>query len=256
MTEPRTLPAMETIAESFRFLFENRNDALRLAFVPFLVFLALHRLDDYLEPDGWAELPWTIITLIAYSVPATWLLVPWYRRVLAREAVGTDIALPVQTRFLKYWVGLEIFPLMVWLPVVIGNILSQAGDAEPDPRLEALTLLSLALVPPVIYVYMRIYLAAPAAAVGKEGGIIRSWLATMGNGWTIFAVQMMWYAPMFPLVMVASLLAAEDAPPTQGFVGSILLSVFFVLTELIFATVFAHIYKRLDPAARENPPAN
>ena len=253
MNQTRTLPVADTVVESLRYLLDHRAEALRLAVVPFLLALALERLEHFLEPGGWALLPWMFLSLIAYSLPATLLLVPWYRRILLGESDSGSA--PPYTRFLQTWLSLDALPLLVWAPLVIADILSDGQGAGADQEAGRFALITSAcLLPPVLYVYMRAYLAVPLAAIGREGGYLRSWLATTGNGWSVFNAHLLWYAPVLPLLFIASALSPEDSASTASFIGSILFSGFFILVELVFATVTAHIYLRLDPPPREPAP--
>ena len=250
MNQTRTLPVVDTVVESLRYLLDHRVEALRLAAVPLLLSLALDRLEHLLEPSGWALLPWMFLRLIAYSLPATWLLVPWYRRILLGEPVSGSA--PTHARFLQTWLSLDVLPLLVLMPLAIAGVMSDGQGAGADLEFGRFaTMSTVFLLPPVIYVYMRCYLAAPLAATGREGGYLRSWLTTSGNGWAVFNTQLLWYAPVLPLLYVASGLSPENPTTTESFIGSVLSSGFFILVELIFATVTAHIYLRLDPAARE-----
>lgn len=255
MNQTRTLPAVDTIVESLRYLLDHRAEALRLAAVPFLLSLALDRLGHLLEPGGWALLPWMFLRLIAYSLPAAWLLVPWYRRILLGEAVSGSARAPIHARFLQTWVSLDVLPLVVLMPLAIAGVMSDGQGAGADLEFGRFaTMSTIFLLPPVIYVYMRCYLAAPLAATGREGGYLRSWLATSGNGWAVFNTQLLWYAPIYPLLYIASGLYPENPTTTESFIGSVLSSGFYILVELVFATVTAHIYLRLDPAARNPAP--
>ncbi len=249
MNQTRTLPVVDTIVESLRYLLVHRAEALRLAAVPFLLSLALDRLEHLFEPGGWALLPWMFLRLIAYSLPAAWLLVPWYRRILLDEPVSGSA--PTHARFLQTWLSLDVMPLLVLMPLAIAGVMSVGQGAGADPEFGRLAMMStIFLLPPVIYVYMRCYLAAPLAATGREGGYLRSWLATSGNGWAVFNTQLLWYAPVYPLLYIASGLYPVNPTTTESFIGSVLSSGFYILVELVFATVTAHIYLRLDPAAR------
>ena len=73
----------EAVIESWRLVIGNAVALARIALLPFLLFIALHRLGTTFKPEGMAILAWDLLFTILAAAPAAMLLMPWYRHLLA-----------------------------------------------------------------------------------------------------------------------------------------------------------------------------
>jgi hypothetical protein len=100
----------EAVIESWRLVIGNAGALARIALIPFLLFIALHRLELAFEPEGMAILAWDLLFTILAAVPAVMLLMPWYRRLLAAAdpAMQARPAMWWSVVLMLRWAGLDI----------------------------------------------------------------------------------------------------------------------------------------------------
>lgn len=242
MTTHPTIPVWDVVTESWREVAGNAASWLPRALFPFLMLLALNRLDAQLDSPDFAGLPWRFVFTLLYALPMTWFLVPWYREIVAGAAgpaAGIDY-----TRFALRWLGLDVGFFIATLPFRLVMIQRAGLEEHPDPQLGMLFLLAAVMVIPALYGYARFSLAVPAAATGADHRYDHAWRTTAENGWRIAGAAILASAPII-LAMTFVPRGDPDLPP--AFALSVLVSAVQLFLELLVATVLARIYIRLLP---------
>lgn len=254
MTESEEIPVWETAFASWRALLENAGVALRCAALPFLMILALGRLGVWLDPQGMAQAVWGFAYTVLFAVPATLLLVPWYRHLLsaAEPGLAGRAASWWSAMFLARTIALELLLFAVLLPSQILLIRIEAAGGEPDPGQSSTVLILFLALLPGLYFYVRSAMALPAAASEGDHRFARSWRMTVSGGWHIVGVLLLCALPIFLIGLgMVGPPPETGPPPPPGFLKSALGAALSVTGELIAATALAHIYLRLGGGAAE-----
>lgn len=249
------IPVWETAFASWRYLLENAGAALPAAALPFLLILALNRIGVWLDPHGMAALAWGFAYTVLFAVPATLLLVPWYRRVLSAAQSGPSgrPAAWWSAVFLARTLALELLLFTALLPAQAVFVRIEEAGGEPDPaQFSTVLILFLALLPG-LYFYARSAMALPAAASEGDHRYARSWRLTASSGWGIVGVLLLCAVPVF-LVSLGLAEPASDAasPPPPSFLKSALSAALSVTGELVSATALAHVYLHLGGGMTED----
>jgi hypothetical protein len=243
----------EAVIESWRLVIGNAGAIARIALIPFLLFIALHRLEATFEPEGMAILGWNLLFTILAAVPAAMLLMPWYRRLLAagdpamkeRPAMWWSVVLMLR------WVGLDIMFFAALAPIAAISLQTTAAGAETAPGSPGIVIFYFATFIISAYLfYGRMGLALPAAAAEADHGYRRSWAATGAIGWRIgLAIVLCWLSINIPIEMLREPLAVDDPTLAMQYLDAALGALFRTVNELLGAAVFAQFY-----LARTAPP--
>lgn len=250
MTTHPTLPVWDTVTESWRDFHSRLGRIPAVGLFPALLFLALVRLEDRLDLDGWVALALGLPFLALHAVPATLLVVPWYRASLAQPGQASQGPTPA-------WYYLNLFPrwllleMIIFVPLMPVEALAIALDIAhdgSDPRNAAILQLSVMAIAIAAWPYARCSLALPAAAIGADSRFAESWRLTTGNGWRIVGTLLLC---LFPIAVAA--VAVRSQFPTepsaeQTILLAVLGAVYYVLAELLSATVLSRVYFRLSGA--------
>ena len=201
----KQLPVFGTIADAYRFVWENRQDFLLIAFLPVVIgAVAQTLLLGFLSPDVPVEPPpdaeaqgtsgpgvAVLLNLLVSIVLYVMFSVAWHRMFLAQEQTTVGAALrwgPRQMRFLAR------FALLVLLTAAVGlafgglatlGAVATAG-AGPSP-LQALAFMGAIVV--VSLVAARLFLILPAAALDEQMTLQESWRLTQGNSWRMVGIS-------------------------------------------------------------------
>ncbi len=236
---------IEAVIESWRLVIGNAAALARIALVPFLLFIALHRLEAAFEPEGMGVLAWQLLFTVLAAPPAVMLLMPWYRRLLtvadpamtARPAMWWSVALMLR------WVGLDIMVLAALAPVTAMSVQAVAAGGEATPRPDILFIYLTTIIIGFYLFYGRLGLSVPAAAAESDHRYRRSWTATRETGWRIgFAFLLCWMPIQFLAVILGAPLAVEDPTMAMQYFDAALGATFRVVSELLGAAIFAQFY--------------
>lgn len=242
----------EAVIESWRLVIGNAGELVRISAIPFLLFLALNRLETAFKPEGMAALAWTLLFTVLAAAPAAILLMPWYRKLLSKGNPG----LAARPRawwsimLMLRWAGLDVMFLAGMAPVMAMSIQVVAAGADSAPRPEFILIYFASVAVGSYLIYGRMGLALPAAAAESDHGYGRSWAATGNNGWRIgLAIIICWQSVQIPIDILRAPLAVEDPTLAMQYLDAALGALFRVVNELLSTAVFAQFY-----LARTAPP--
>ncbi len=236
----------QAVIESWRLVIGNAAMLARIALVPFLIFVALNRLEAAFKPEGTAILAWSLLFTILAAPPAIMLLMPWFRQLLAASdpAMAAPPAMWWSIVLMLRWVGLDIMFFMALAPIAAVSIQMMTAGGEPAPGNSGIVVFYVATF--VISAYMfygRMGLALPAAAAESDHSYRRSWAATGNSGWRIgFAVILCLLSVQIPIDSLRAPLAVENPTLAMQYIDAVLGAIFRILNELLSAAVFAQFY--------------
>jgi hypothetical protein len=189
----------------------------------------------------WLLLSWALLLLarggsaffaaaadLAITIGAAAIAVAWHRHLLLGEPLTGRMA-PLNPHVARYFVLTVLVALVIsTVPVVVlmlvgGNALLEGGEVG----------LGLLLVPAsalaCLYLALRLQLVFPATAIGDKGmSFARSWDATQGNGWRLFAGFLLVTLPAAATAIAATFLLRWLADAT----GSVVLGALADLTAI------------------------
>jgi hypothetical protein len=165
---------------------------------------------------------------LAITIGAAAIAVAWHRHILLGEPLAGRMA-PLSPHVARYFVLTVLVALLVsTVPLVVlmlvgGGALLEGGEVG----------IGLLLVPAsalaCLYLALRLQLVFPATAVGDKGmSFARSWDATRGNGWRLFAGFALVTLPVAAAAIAVTLLLGWLADTT----GSIVLGALADLTAV------------------------
>lgn len=236
---------IEAVIESWRLVVGNAAALVRVAAIPFLIFIALNRIEAAFRPEGLAELPWTLLFTILAAVPAVMLLMPWYRQLLAvgDPALSSRPAAWWSIMLMLRWVGLDVMFFAMLAPVTMISIQAIAAGLDSAPRGEIVLLYFASMALGSYLIYGRMGLVLPAAAAESDHGYHRSWAATGNNGWRIgLAILLCALSVEFPIDILRQPLMVENPTLAMQYLDAALGALYRVVNELLGAAVFTQFY--------------
>lgn len=273
------LPVRGTARAAYAALWAGRDDALRLAAVPAVAFLALNLFiswqvmpaapDPAAAPEAalpFAVDPWVVALSVLGLIPATLFSCNWQRALLLGGAAAPGLGLRWgrrETRFLGATILIGIAMMVTALAVgltvllvfrVIGMVLGVVQGAPADPAAPQSALLTIAAGLPVvvaeIYVALRLVLALPATALDGSDGLRRAWRLTRGNVPRIFAALLLVVLPFYlGAALVELLLATTGLFLVAPFTGTLVAVLIGLVLSAAGAAALAAIYRRLGGTA-------
>lgn len=191
--------SVRLLLHSFRLLFGNLSDALKVSVAPIMIagllgiaafsvsgvtpeMIAMASVTGQLPPNGLlAILFMAVVMLFTFS----WIAVAWHRFVLLEEYPGYVPAVTDRPIWPYVWrmlgLGLLLFVLATMLSVVMSIALSIAGEA-------AIGIAAFLIGTVMTYVWLRTALILPATAVGEELKLRDAWSASAPGGRDILGV--------------------------------------------------------------------
>lgn len=236
---------IEAVIESWRLVVGNAAALVRVAAIPFLIFVALSRIEAVFRPEGIAELPWALLFIILAAGPAVMLLMPWYRMLLlaADPSLASRPAAWWSIMLMLRWVGLDVMFFAMLAPVTMISIQATAAGLDSAPRGEIFLLYFASIAFGSYLIYGRMGLALPAAAAESDHGYRRSWAATGNTGWRIgIAILLCALSIEFPINILRQPLMVENPTLAMQYLDAALSALYRVVNELLGAAVFAQFY--------------
>jgi hypothetical protein len=231
------LPFLRIIVGAVFFAWSNRAEFLKATAIPTLVLVVLWAVWVSYSDVFSTFFAW--LYYLIYGLGFAFLAVTCHRLILVD---GADRFKPYQSRpgfrelrFLMWVIGIyatkSLLESVTLLPVINinGGVVLVGNDGWVSTGVNHL------LSIPALYVFARLSLAFPAAAIDKNTSLRWSWVRTRGNGWRIFAV-----VGLFPWLLSVLIYAVwrENASLLEQVVLSIL--GFIGLTIEIIALSFTY----------------
>lgn len=246
---------IEAVIESWRLVISNAGALVRVAAIPFLLFVALNRIEAVFMPEGMGVLAWDLLFTVLAAPPAAMLLMPWYRQLLAaaNPAMAARPAMWWSVALMLRWVGLDIMVFSALAPVLAMSIQAVAAGGEAVPRPDILFIYLTTIVVGFYLFYGRLGLSVPAAAAESNHSYRRSWVATRENGWRItFAFLLCWMPIQFLIDILRQPLAVENPSLAMQYLDAAQGAFFRIVSELLGAAVFAQFYLARTAAPSED----
>lgn len=233
------LPFLNIIAAAGYFAWTNKAELLKAISVPTLALVTIWGVwlvfSDQLPP----YLSW--IFLLVYSLSFSLFAVTCHRLILIEEVdrYKSYKAKPGyrELKFLAWVIVIyAIKSILEKITLFIAQYVSGGAFVADGGGISAWVEPILSI--PALYIFARLSLAFPAAAIDRKSGPRWSWIRTQGNGWRIFVV-----VGLFPWLagMAFWFMLREDATVLERVVLSII--GFIGLSIEIFALSFT--YKEL-----------
>jgi len=275
MNTQRLLSVGEIVAETYRFLWSNRRDMLRLIALPVLSLSILtvgfnHFVDGRPAPGEHASTAYYVgqaFLVVASFVFYVMFAVAWHRRCLQpAEQLTIWTALRWdrrKTRFLlrSFAIGLivatgalTVFLISSILAAVVGGVSAIGGvEGQTLPR-GLITVVTLATLVPALLLNARLALWLPPAALDQPMTLPEAWQAGDGQSWRLFTILFLVSAPgvilvIFALSLLASLSLAlgVNGTLTFGLLSSLAATFINYLTIAAGVSGLSLAYKRLRP---------
>ncbi|MDP6787639.1 MAG: hypothetical protein QGI13_10975 [Rhodospirillales bacterium] len=251
------LAILATASGAYAFVWRHRRRFSSLAFPAIVVLAILTAIVAWFWPlagvagqdIGWGEIAVAVGGLVLWVMFA----VAWHRRYLV-PAESTTVGNAFQwrrrqTRFLLVTIGIS---LLVALGVSLSVLLGAALDATLAGGAGVKTSLYLVFPLVALYVYARLSLLFPAAAVDRRLGFAECFNLTRGNGWRLVAIWVLVVAP-FWIALSIGLAATAILGTFGGLTGTLIGALFH--QGLNFAGIAVGVsaisiaYRELVPAS-------
>ena len=269
------LPVGDIVTESYRFLWDNRRDLLRLVGLPVLALSILGiAIGVFIggRPPAGAEVPATYyfgrILLIAASMAFyVMFAVAWHRRCLKpaqQQTIWTALRWDqrkslflVRSLAIGLMVGgaaLTIFLISVILSALVAGVSAVGGVTGQALPSGLVTIVTLVTLVPALLLNARLAVWLPAAAIDEPTTLSDAWQAGNARSWRLFAILLLMTAPGVVLFMFALSLTGL-AGNALGITGTLTFALINSLaaTFINYLTIAAGVsglsmaYKRLRP---------
>jgi hypothetical protein len=223
------LPVLATVGQTFRLIWLNRDDFVRVAIVPmaatYVIVLIAFGADPHGHPEGAPVESWALSLVgISHLLLTTLFSVGWLRVLLLRSERGRrDFGLR-WTRAHAIFLGRMVL-LSVGIALTLLLVSTLAGGAmsmnpSASMRLPAVLVLLLACVV-ALYVWQRLSLVFPAAAIAHHPyGFLESWRHTARYGFQLLLIVVLSFGlvamaylavhgALFPIVPLTAMLIEQ-----------------------------------------------
>ena len=268
------LPVLATARSAYLFVWRRRGRFFALAFPAIVVLglltglfsgalrLALPDGDETRGPmpGGSLESVFAIplvMTILVAAAFLTMFAVAWHRYCLVageRHSVRDTLRWgPRQTRFLFTAIGLAVLVMIATAAVVVivvGVLSSPDAAVSVFPAAFLAVLLS-------SYLYARLAVLFPAAALDRTMGVRDAWAMTKGNGWRLLAITLI---AMIPASVAASIVQnvlsglavalGLEAALTANLLVALVDQAFTLTETALGVTVLSIAYRALEAAGR------
>lgn len=261
---PLTLSSV--LADSYKFLWQNRQDLFAYAFLPVVLVAGAKTLALWLtgqwqvvltpaelpaEPDVASEAgtaaamqmlevsPADIIVLLVTLATYVMFAVAWHRKYLiGNEGNTVGAALRWGTRQWKY---LASFILLLGIALVASFLLSVPVRVmiANNPAVAPIAILVVLML--VLLIYGRLLLVFPAAATDQRFGLRDSIECTKGRTWLMAGIAVLPPLPMMFVLLIVSLLLASLFVPLFGASVSLLLVLTLIQQGITFVGIAAGV---------------
>ena len=192
----RKVPVLDTLVESYRFVFANPGRFLALGWLPLLIAFAVNMVSDVRGEVGGGEdasfADWVAYVALSAAYWAMYAVfaVRWHRFYLLdeRESVFSEFLAARNWRFLGYTLLLTFAPMVpMWVIVLISGFVSIL------PSIAASILL---------FVMFRFSLVLPGTAVDRPLGLGEAWHKMLGHTWRFIGAFFLVAIPAMFLIWI------------------------------------------------------
>jgi len=231
------LPSLNIIATAVYFAWMNKAEFLRAIALPTLLLVSCSAVGNIFLKSipGYLWLPYVLV----YGLCFSYLAITCHRLILI-EAGDRHRTYKAklgyrELRFLGWVVAIYTIDTILRIPVSL--LIQSAGGSMFVGANGKLTEWAKQIASiPALYVFARLSLAFPAAAIDKHSGLRWSWLRTRGNGWRIFVVVCL-FPWIFGIVLEA--IAREEATVLE----QVVLAIFGFLGLAVEIIALSYVYK-------------
>ena len=269
----KKLEITHTVGDAFTSITDNFRAFLKIAAVPGLIFIFIG-LAPFLPLLLWqAGYPGLagglspaldVAALLISYFAGIYFAVAWHRHLLLGGAPRVFSAWhKPHWRFLLYTI---LFMVLPWVAVMLVTFTLIAPGIGRGLHLGwPGTFLLLAGFAVGLWLWLRISLVYPGAAVGAEGyGVKQAWQDTRGNVWRLVLVMLLVFLPVGIVLWIASFLVANTLIYPQGIacgaVMLILYSVIFLAIQIwllgVTVSIFSSAFRQLATWAAPSSPAS
>ena len=198
------LPVLDTVVESYRFVFANPGRFLALGWLPLLIAFSVNMVSDVRGEVGGGEdasvADWTADVALeaAYWAMLIVFAVRWHRFFLLgeRESVFSEFLAVRNWRFLGYTLLLTFAPFVpVWVLLLISGFVS---------------ILPSIAVSILLFVMFRFSLVLPGTAVDRSLGLGEAWHKMLGHTWRFIGAFFLVAIPAMFLIWIVSAIFGQS----------------------------------------------
>lgn len=277
MNSDARLPVWETIGYSFRFVWRHRNDMLRVAWVPFLMILAINLALGSFDSIGVADADFAdslkamkrgLTRSLLQGVISVYVLVGWHRLVMVdyTGAPGEKVGRWPGLRDLLYFLQMLLLSLLffvIWIvafmiaefilifgyliaqgPMAIARAEADSAAYGQDPAFVVLGFIAVFIgLLPAFYVALRLSLVLPETATeDRRGRMGKAWAASAGNGWRMVMATILVLMPVEAFNFAIAYLAGKNAGNALEFPLVFVASIGLVVMMAVLGTVLSRCY--------------
>lgn len=213
----------------WQFCRDNRRDLLHIAAVPVVVLAILGALHQYwitgspnplfagkpAQDDPGMETAASMAFLLISIMFHVMFAVAWHRRyLLPAERVTVATALKWDRRKFRYLLIFLALSILCTLPIVIWIIIADPAGVNGPPPIGAgsMSLFLICLIAS-IFIYLRLVLVLPAAALGVRSGLADAWRLSRGYALRLLLITVV---PVLATLLLTLLMASGMLPLSQA----------------------------------------
>jgi hypothetical protein len=250
---PQSLPVFLLIRTAFQLLWRQRDDALRLGFIPALICFggiiygrdALTVVAGQMQSDAMGQFPpsvtFTVMTTLLITILAVALAVAnWLRFTLLGPMGAVGLGLNIGRSHLGFVISLLF---LLFAAVIAFFVLSMPILLLPGLWQSA----GLVIAFLVIFVLAtRLSPFVIGQAIGQPISLQQAWAASRGNGVSLAtALILVQVPPLIAVELVSQILFtvgfASVAPLAMFFIGSVFQIASAILLAIVLGTAFRHL---------------
>jgi hypothetical protein len=250
---PQTIPVLLLIRSAYQLLWQQRDDALRLGFIPTLInfggFLYSQDVVQAASQQAAAGSPaqaldgssgMLIVTAVILLLSSMLLIANWMRFTLLGPMGAVGVGLNIGRPHLGFAVATIV---LAFAAGIFLTVLSMPLLLLPDALKNVGVVVAFIIM---LVVLARLLPFCVAQAIGQPVSLQESWRASRGNGMALAASLVLVQVPLWlVLVIITSILQAIGfaavAPVAMIFIAAVFQSASAMLQAIVLATSFRQL---------------